>query len=491
MDNHVHVQAAELRKLLLIASEDLVDNRLLPVNDLVVRERKHMTLVVEIHHGERQLLRALHALIGLLLHVVQRVVHPAEVPLVIEVETALRCRMRAALKCRRVLGDQHGRRMTLMQACIHIPDEIHRVAVHAAGLISHPVDNPADRVHAKTVEMIFRQPVVRRRLHEAADLASRENEVTGAPLTLGDIAVRIFVERRSVIHPQAVIVECKMRRNEVKDHTDAGLMQAVDQHFQLLCGPVSGCRREIAGSLIAPASIERILGERHHLDVRVIVFLHIFNQRVRELLVGIPAVRVRRVRLEGPEMTLIDIERLVIAARALVHPLLIVKCIVIHSPHNRRELRTKLHAESVRIAVLNSSVLPVDDEFVHLSFFGTLDEELIEARALRLLHFPFLPAVELADDGDLVSARRECAEHNTIFFDVRSEVLIRIKHRAHIKVLCIHYSVHFSSLTSGYASFRQMKRAPLMRRPFASCRFSARIPCNRYHNKREPRLGLP
>ena len=60
---HIHIERASLRELHLILAEDLVNNRLLSVNDLIVGQRKHMPFIVEIVHGKCQLARQILSLV--------------------------------------------------------------------------------------------------------------------------------------------------------------------------------------------------------------------------------------------------------------------------------------------------------------------------------------------------------------------------------------------------------------------------------------------
>ena len=119
MHVHVHVESPALREFHLIIAKDLVDDCLFPVHNLVVRQRKQMSLIIEVEHRECQPLGKRHPLPGLLHKVVQRVIHPAKIPLVVETEPSLIHRLRTAREGCGVLGDQHRCGMQLMQSEIH------------------------------------------------------------------------------------------------------------------------------------------------------------------------------------------------------------------------------------------------------------------------------------------------------------------------------------------------------------------------------------
>ena len=126
-----------------------------------------------------------------------------------------------------------------MNSLIHVLQEFNRCLIHSASLIAHPVNDTADRIHTQTVEMILRQPVICRRLHERHDLAPRIDKVACTPFAVRDVACRIFVELRSVILFESIVIICKMRWDEVNDRTDSRVMQLINQLFQLRRCPVA------------------------------------------------------------------------------------------------------------------------------------------------------------------------------------------------------------------------------------------------------------
>ena len=60
----------------------------------------------------------------------------------------------------------------------------------------------------------------------------------------------------------------KVRGHPVEDHADAALVQVVDEVHEVLRRAVARGRREVAGGLVAPGAVERVLGDRHQLHVR-------------------------------------------------------------------------------------------------------------------------------------------------------------------------------------------------------------------------------
>ena len=79
--------------------------------------------------------------------VVQRVVHPAHVPLIIKAQSAVFYRTGHALIVGGVFCDQHAVRVQLVQSLIHAFQERDAGGIDAAAGIAAPVDQPADCVH--------------------------------------------------------------------------------------------------------------------------------------------------------------------------------------------------------------------------------------------------------------------------------------------------------------------------------------------------------
>ena len=72
----------------------------------------------------------------------------------------------------------------------------------------------------------------------------------------------------------------------VEDDADARLMEHVDHLPEIIrCAEARG-RCKIAGDLIAPRAVERVLSERHELDMRIGKLLHIRNHLLGELDIG-------------------------------------------------------------------------------------------------------------------------------------------------------------------------------------------------------------
>src|SRR6185436_20019913 len=80
--------------------------------------------------------------------------------------------------------------------------------------------------------------------------------------------VRMLVEMRAVEETEAVRIPREMRGHPVEDHANSRLVEVVDEPHQVLRRAVARARGEVAGALVAPRAVERVLHDRHQLDVR-------------------------------------------------------------------------------------------------------------------------------------------------------------------------------------------------------------------------------
>src|SRR5205823_3268570 len=84
---------------------------------------------------------------------------------------------------------------------------------------------------------------------------------------------------RSVEVCESVLIGREMRRDPIENDADSALMQDVDHVHQVLRRSVAARRREKAGDLITPRSIERMLHDRHQLDVREVHLARVLRER--------------------------------------------------------------------------------------------------------------------------------------------------------------------------------------------------------------------
>ena len=288
MREHVQVQRPGLRKLELVVAPHLLRDGRLLVHHFVMRQREQVALVVVVHHRERQVVVVVPALLGRGTEEIERVVHPAHVPFVIEAEAALVHWCGDAGIVGGVLGNEHGALVEVAQTTVHVAHELHGRRVHAERLVALTIDDAADGVHAQAVEVVGTEPVVCRALQEGANLSALVVEVVASPLAHGHVAVGMLEQRRAVVVAKAVVVGGKVDRHEVEDGADARAVQHVDELHQLAGRAIAARGREEPGRLVAPRTVEGVLHERQELHVGVAGLLQIGNELVGNLAVGEP-----------------------------------------------------------------------------------------------------------------------------------------------------------------------------------------------------------
>jgi hypothetical protein len=125
------------------------------------------------------------------------------------------------------------------------------------------------------------QPVERAREQEVRDFGAAEIERERAPLDVEALArIGVLVEARAVEVPEAEIVGRKVAGHPIDDHAEARGVRGVDERARVVGRAEAARRREPAGGLIAPRSVEGVFGDRHEFDVREAEVAHV-GDRVR------------------------------------------------------------------------------------------------------------------------------------------------------------------------------------------------------------------
>src|SRR4030095_6312351 len=106
---HERVERTKIRKLLPLVTGHPGEERTLAMHDLVVRERQHEVLRPGVQEAEGQLVVAMLPVHRIEAHIVEDVVHPPQVPLEPDTETAEVRRTRDHRPRGRLLrGDDHA-----------------------------------------------------------------------------------------------------------------------------------------------------------------------------------------------------------------------------------------------------------------------------------------------------------------------------------------------------------------------------------------------
>src|SRR5262249_42273670 len=90
--------------------------------------------------------------------------------------------------------------------------------------------------------------------------------------------IGVLVEVGAVEVAEAVLVAGEVRGHPVEKDADPLLMQVVDQVHEVLRLAKARGWREVAGDLISPGSVKRMLGDRHELDVSKAVVAYVSGE---------------------------------------------------------------------------------------------------------------------------------------------------------------------------------------------------------------------
>ena len=325
---HEAVERAGVGEALPFVARHFADDRAFAVHDLVVRDRQHEVLAEGIKKTEGHLVVAPAAVDRVARNVVERVVHPAHVPLEAEAETAVVGRPRDAGKCGRFLGDGHCARKAAVDELVGAAQEGDRLAVLPAAVgVRQPfalaariveVEHRGDGVDTQPVDVEAVDPVEGVAVEEIGDFVAAEIVDRGVPVRMEALAgIGMFVKRGAVEPRQAMLVGGEMRRRPVKNHAEAGGVRAVDEAREARRFAESAGRRKKTDRLVAPGLVERMLADRQKLEMGVTHPRGVRDQLVGEFVIGEkPSVLPAPPR---PEMNLVDRHRL--AARfALAAP---------------------------------------------------------------------------------------------------------------------------------------------------------------------------
>ena len=416
-----------------VVSRHAADERALAVHDLIVRERQDEVLVEGIHDREREQLVVARSPGEVRLAVVERIVHPAHVPLEVEAEASDLRRIGDKRPGRGLLCNHHDIRMVALDRGVRPPDELGCIevlfrALGVEALLGGVVDTEvhiehgAHAVHAQAICMVLVKPVEGIGDEEGPDLAFAEVELVGAPVRMLLLLVELVAHE--VAEAMGILAEAA--RHPVEDDTDARLVAGVDEVHELLGRSIAGGRRIVARDLVAPGAIERMLHDRKKLDMGVAHLLHVVYELHGELVVGKVAAacalscrRLRAVAVEsvivalpGSQMHLEDVERGLqhLPLVAPEHPGIVAPLIVADIRRDGCRIGRALGMEGIRVCLVDElcSRRRLYCVLVALICMDARHEAAPDAARLRLEEVVcvLVPAIEFADEAYGGDARR-------------------------------------------------------------------------------------
>ena len=396
----VEGQRAQAGKLAPPVARHAADERALAVHDLVVAERANEVLGKGVHDGEREQPVVAGAPRKIGLHVVQGVVHPAHVPLVVEAQAAVLRRIGHERPRGGLLGHHHHVGVVRLHGAVDLTDKRAGVQVLLgtvlvelllAGIVDAKVEvqHTGHAVHANAVNVEVLEPIQHVRNQEGADLAAREVKLVRAP-----VGVNLVLKQHVAVKGgKAVGVGAKTAGHPVHNHADARLVARIDKVHELLRVAVARRGGIVAGRLVAPGAVERMLHERHDLDMRVAHVAHVVHELHRQVVVGVELAALRgegvhgagvvavfvRLALRGvavalprANMHLVDVKGLrhVVMTAAALEPCGVVPLVAIKGPQHACRSRRALGLEGVRIGLVELlALVGLNEILIELTLF--------------------------------------------------------------------------------------------------------------------------
>ncbi len=268
------------------------------------------------------------------------------------------------------------------------------------------IQHGCNSIDAKSVDMVILYPVQGIGQKEVFDLRTAIVEDLGAPVGMLALPrIGMLVDRVSVKLDQALGILREVRRHPVQDNADLVLVQVVDHVLEILRRSIAGGRCIVARDLIAPGSIQRMLGNADQLDMGISHVLDVLGDAFSKLTVVVEALRILLtvgMLHPGARVHLIDGKGGLVGREFLpvLHPGGIVPFVADIRDAGGRA-RTLLCPEAIGICLVQPSAILCDDQiFVQLSHVCSGDEGLIDADLRDLHHIVggLIPAVEFADN---------------------------------------------------------------------------------------------
>ena len=286
---HIKIEGAQLGAFFRIGAPQLINDGLFAVHHLVVAQGQQIQLVVEVVHTENDLAVDIWPLTEGGSKIVQRIMHPAHIPLVVEAHAVVAGGSCHLEEVGGVLGGVDAGGPALVQAVVQAAQKVHGTLVHAAVRVALPVQRAGDGIHTDTVAVVYVHPQGGSAVQKAAHLAAVVVEVAGAPLAVAHIAV-VLVEVGAVKLCQSVGVGGKVHRHKVHDDADAHAVAGVDEAGKLGGSAVAAGNGKVTGGLVAPAAIEGMFGQRQQLHMGKVMVQQPWDQLLGQLLIVVPAV---------------------------------------------------------------------------------------------------------------------------------------------------------------------------------------------------------
>ncbi len=236
--------------------------------------------------------------------------------------------------------------------------------------------------------------------------------------------IGVLVQARAVKLNETVGILAEVGRHPVEDHTDSRPMETIHQIHEIVRRTVTGRGGEIAGALIAPAFIQRILRYRQELYVVVAHVADILCQTVAHLTVveDFPVLGF----LPRAQVHLVDVHHLLGRAAILLplDPLLIAPLETTDVVDLAVGFRTRLLMEAIGVSFpLYRSVGFRDHILIAVILLGVGNRQF-PCAVVKTDHAPLLPVAEIADQCYMTGIGGPHAEDPAVIGGMGAKVFV-------------------------------------------------------------------
>ena len=434
MPEHKSISGLQVLEFIIQLSWHLLQHRTLQMYYFIMRQNQNIFLTVCISHRKCHLIMIKFTEIWIQLHVFQEVVHPAHIPLQRESKPVVFCLTCYHRPCGRFLCDHDSSMISSENNGIQMLKKFNSLQILVSAVfIGDPltvfltviqVEHGCNRIYTKTINVAFLYPVKSVCDQEILHLRTSVIVDLGSPirmLTLSRICMLIYSS--SVKVNQSVCILRKMCRYPVKNDTDFLTVKIIHQIFEILRCSVAGSRCVIAGYLIAPGTVKRMLCDTHKLHMGVSHFFDILCKLRRQFSVGIETILILcclRMLHPGTRMHLIDRHGTCVRIKvlAIFHPGIIFPFIVGDICNTRGCSGTHFSGIGIWICLVKLlTMCTCNVKFIQLSDLRSRYKCLINANGSNFFHGILLriPFVEFTYNRNRLCIRCPHCKINPFF----------------------------------------------------------------------------
>ena len=466
MGHPVRKEIPKSGELLPIIARHLADQGTFPMDHLIMGQRQYKILRKSIHQRKCKLILVPFPIDGIQADIIQHIIHPAHIPLIVEAHATGIDRFGYKRPGSGLLRNHQCLRMILEYRFIELLDELHGFQIATIpifirlpiailpGIIQ--IKHIGHRIDTQAIDMELLQPKKCVGNQKALHFCTPIIKIRSSPFpVLCPLLIIRFIERLSIKVPQPLVILAKMAWHPVHDDRNPICMGLIHQILEILRAAIPTGHRIIAGCLIAPGTIIRMLTERHELQMGIMHILDIADQLICQIPIAeiatlqgtTPGTQMHLIRQHGG---LIGTLLLFLCIPSCILPIIAGKIIYL-----RCRLRLLLRKKTIRIGLhdMRATPLRLDRIFIDGLLCQAFDEYTPYLPILELLHLMAarIPFIEFPYDTHGLGMRCPYSKAHPplpiLLDEMCPQHLIRMKIRSLMKQVqieltklrCLHY----------------------------------------------------